>query len=515
MCYYVSRQFRQVTLFRLLFEYKNGSWRYAVSKGGTMPSLTGSKAAVLLPIIPCFFGGCLLISYSLSLTICLRIIDVMPFEYPVSSLPGIVRLLSLVALAVFSAKIKTILNRPRLLCFTTVSMSILTAILILLGLTTTGSGLIRTVEICILLLINALYAIPYLAWFEFYARMDMIHVIFYFAMARILSGALSFLLYPNALPEALWIGINAFVLISIPLASWLLLKKSLRQMPRLTFMQGEAPVSGWSLPIWPAVLFAVFAFINNFVRFGVLSATNSIIVAGVVIFVGFYLLLALHQLPKMELKLIYQIAVPLMAAGALCAILGSDYTLPGAMLANGAYALFSVFALTVFSVASYRYGINPLWILGITEASLLFGAVVSDGVSYFMRDFLVNADHYAVTVAVILVVFLILAMRLLSDADIESTWNMTKRISQENVSPLDKRRELEQKVYVTAQMYGLTKREEEILAGIVLENKNLTSIAEELCIAESTIKTHSRHIYKKLGVVNKNDLRTFVNELKL
>ena len=36
----------------------------------------------------------------------------------------------------------------------------------------------------------------------------------------------------------------------------------------------------------------------------------------------------------------------------------------------------------------------------------------------------------------------------------------------------------------------------------------------ELFVAESTMKTYSRHIYRKIGVDNKQALRTFVNSYR-
>jgi DNA-binding NarL/FixJ family response regulator len=57
--------------------------------------------------------------------------------------------------------------------------------------------------------------------------------------------------------------------------------------------------------------------------------------------------------------------------------------------------------------------------------------------------------------------------------------------------------------------YSLSKREKEILAYFA-RGKSNAAIAEELCIGESTVKTHSYNIYQKLNVHNRDDLITLV-----
>lgn len=52
---------------------------------------------------------------------------------------------------------------------------------------------------------------------------------------------------------------------------------------------------------------------------------------------------------------------------------------------------------------------------------------------------------------------------------------------------------------------SLTQREKEILIALI-ENKKRREIAEELNISENTVKTHTAHVYDKLGVKGKDEL---------
>lgn len=57
--------------------------------------------------------------------------------------------------------------------------------------------------------------------------------------------------------------------------------------------------------------------------------------------------------------------------------------------------------------------------------------------------------------------------------------------------------------------YGLTRREEEIL-GLLVSGRNGSFIQSELHISPNTFKTHSSHIYRKLGVSTRQELLDFV-----
>lgn len=58
---------------------------------------------------------------------------------------------------------------------------------------------------------------------------------------------------------------------------------------------------------------------------------------------------------------------------------------------------------------------------------------------------------------------------------------------------------------MTARAYDLTRREEEVLR-LLIAGKSFAAIAGELFVSVNTVKTHVRHIYRKMGVNRKEDL---------
>jgi DNA-binding CsgD family transcriptional regulator len=61
-----------------------------------------------------------------------------------------------------------------------------------------------------------------------------------------------------------------------------------------------------------------------------------------------------------------------------------------------------------------------------------------------------------------------------------------------------------------AKNYGLTSREEDVLL-LLLQGRSYTSIGHKLFISKSTVKTHSNHIYAKLGVGSRDELLDLLN----
>ena len=63
-----------------------------------------------------------------------------------------------------------------------------------------------------------------------------------------------------------------------------------------------------------------------------------------------------------------------------------------------------------------------------------------------------------------------------------------------------------------AESHGLTTREREI-AGLLARGHSGRAIEERLVISNNTVKTHTRHIYKKLDVHSQQELIDLVERL--
>ena len=71
----------------------------------------------------------------------------------------------------------------------------------------------------------------------------------------------------------------------------------------------------------------------------------------------------------------------------------------------------------------------------------------------------------------------------------------------------------EMRLLVVAQRYQLTRRETDI-ARLLLQGASKAAIGEQLCLTESTVRTHARHLYAKLDVHSREQLAQLVREFE-
>lgn len=79
-------------------------------------------------------------------------------------------------------------------------------------------------------------------------------------------------------------------------------------------------------------------------------------------------------------------------------------------------------------------------------------------------------------------------------------------------TPSDDAQGIDAALHSLAERHGLTAREREIL-GLLARGHSGKSIMERLTISANTVKTHTRHIYKKIDVHSQQELIDLVEEL--
>ncbi len=344
------------------------------------------------------------------------------------------------------------------------------------------------------------HTVLYLLWLELYARMDLPHVLMYFSLVHLVSAALSFVL---SLVSAAWFV--AITLVALPLASSWLLALSVRRSSGAAFMQGETPRAGWSFPIKPVVLLASFTFANSFVRHFLTVDLRGMALLGVI--AAACLVLALQPLlNRRGIQPLYALAFPLVIAGSLCVLV----TLPGfgtagALLTNAAYTLFSIFVTVLLCSISYRYGVNALWLFGYAQAAVSLGSLGANLLGTRVDFVAHDPALLTLTVAAVVVAFSCLSVTFGGDRDRAEAWGIVQTGTGEQ-APADK---LEERCARLARQHGLTRREEEVVL-LLVQGVPFSQIETDLCVSNSTLKTHARHIYAKVGVAGRKELGELV-----
>lgn len=451
-------------------------------------------------------GLFLLVSFPTAASLLLTGRSAEPDVWVLSGLPALARSGAFAALALCARSLISVIGRPRLLFGCAVMMAVgeLCRVASLTWLTGDGSVAVAAVSS---IATNAGYAVLYLAWMELYSQMDTKHVLLYFTVVHFLSALASYALY------AFGTSFGAVFLVAVmPLASVAMLRKADVRTADAPYRQGETQRTDWSISPRPIVLLVAFTFSNAIIRSFLGVEDQAIVLFGVCAASLGVLVVALMRFDRFEIRSLYQVSVPVLVAGALFVLMSDAWCgVAAALCSNAAFTLFSVFITVVFCGIAYRYGVNAVWLFGITQASLTFGSFAGKMLAAWGGALLFEEGTLVAPMSALVVLLVALSMMLVSDRDFKTTWGITDRSGDgEGGSWVDEEERLVQRCARIAQRNGLTRREEEVLV-LMMRDYTLSRIGEVLFIADSTMKTHSRHIYRKVGVQNRQELQEFVD----
>ena len=176
-----------------------------------------------------------------------------------------------------------------------------------------------------------------------------------------------------------------------------------------------------------------------------------------------------------------------------------------AMAADASYACFSTFYFVVLCGMSSRYGMDPVRLF-----SLAFGFECAGGLAgLLLADAAAGLGVGAgVFVGCLASVATVVFVCLPSNADYRTAWGTRgSRTGVESVTSFYY--SLPETCTAVARSSGLSKREEEVLV-LLVQRKSAPDIAAELCISTATVKSHSRSIYRKLGIHRREELLEMV-----
>lgn len=183
--------------------------------------------------------------------------------------------------------------------------------------------------------------------------------------------------------------------------------------------------------------------------------------------------------------------LPIMAVGLFFNSIDELYALIVAcLLLATAHASFETILRMQIIDFARRHTMNPAHIVGWGFCSIALGAFAGQALCNLL--FGGSDEVNRMQIIGILVLMVVIGAFLFSPL-VVSPSTISK---QDDVSTRSKR---------MAQRYGLSARETEIL-GYLLEGRSHPYIRDELFISKSTVDTHVRHIYTKVGVKSKQEL---------
>lgn len=356
-------------------------------------------------------------------------------------------------------------------------------------------------------LANVSYIFLLICWCGLYARLSLSTAVLAVAGSYIGGAALYFMLV--SIPT----GLLAGTVILLPLISAGLLLMACAEHGDVRYgAASEAGLAGPALEHFPvplAVTAAAFSFV-----FGINSNHASIGVdvasAGVV---GAIMLILLAGLGKRaSLHSVFRVMLPVMVAVlAASQVPGVLDDAAGAFVRSACYGLAEVTSILILCDLCRRFGMDP--VASNSALRLVMGGAFVVG----------NVLDRALMTAVPGTAPLILGLLSVAVALVASTlWLLcgyapAQPALREASAPgtgdgggeSAVKRFVEARCTLLAEEYHLSPRETEVLR-LLAFGLSVPLVEEELHLSPSTVKTHVRHIYTKLGIHSRNELRSLL-----
>ncbi|MGV8083831.1 MAG: helix-turn-helix transcriptional regulator [Coriobacteriia bacterium] len=166
------------------------------------------------------------------------------------------------------------------------------------------------------------------------------------------------------------------------------------------------------------------------------------------------------------------------------------------------YAIYSMVMEWLLQLTYTFTVVSVMRSLPLTTFQVIGFVTVITSILYFLRVFVFKDDFMSVGLVVIGVVYL---TALLISSQRKDNPEAVCNAGSTTGGTATPKLALEERIEQVALGGSLTERETEIL-GLLARGMNLTSIQKELVIANDTVRTHVKHIYRKLDVHTRQEL---------
>ena len=187
----------------------------------------------------------------------------------------------------------------------------------------------------------------------------------------------------------------------------------------------------------------------------------------------------------------------------------------------GAYTAFAVVLCVVCIDVSNYFDVPATKTFGAAFAALYAGELGGNGLGHLMVDLMglsladLNIVGFVLTVGIVFANLFLFTEKDLTETGLGEMTDGDEGPA-EGAPELGRNQE-ERTAAVVAllvERYGLTPREAEVLP-LVIKGRTIARIQEELHISQGTVSTHTRHIYQKVGVRNRQALLDLVDGVEV
>jgi DNA-binding CsgD family transcriptional regulator len=198
--------------------------------------------------------------------------------------------------------------------------------------------------------------------------------------------------------------------------------------------------------------------------------------------------------------LTYQIALPLMAAGFIFLPLHDPFNIIGTAVHQFGYQYFYIVLWALWPVLARRGDVPGAWIVCWGLASIQSGQLIGSIFSAQLIGIISSNFELAMVSSCAIFVILFIALFALGNTSTSTGWGFLKPIEE-----TDQTTPFERICMQTVRANGLSSREAEVFF-MLAKGHNRAHISEKLFVSDETVKTHIKHIYRKVGVHSQQEL---------
>lgn len=177
-------------------------------------------------------------------------------------------------------------------------------------------------------------------------------------------------------------------------------------------------------------------------------------------------------------------------------------------LISMSYSLMTVLVSLLLYDISKRLGIAVVALASVKSVEQVF-IIWGNDAANALAQLLPTGVHETAVTGLVAVLVLVATFILYSERELTSKWGVSLLESGGLIERSAEEERLEARCDEIAKRYRLSPREDEILR-LIARGKTGPAIERELFIAEGTFKAHTRHIYEKMGINSRKQLRDII-----
>lgn len=218
----------------------------------------------------------------------------------------------------------------------------------------------------------------------------------------------------------------------------------------------------------------------------------------------FIILFILFGNRRFSVASLCRLVLPLMIGGFLLTSLMLDlvFPVPSILLDTGFSTMELLLLLMVFTIA-YSTGVSAIFLFGALSATQFFFRFVGLQLGRFMSSSPLEGGYVA-AVVIVSVLIVIASLLLINEKSLLLTW-VPSMPGASNASENDTV-DTDVRINLLCTNHNLTDRESEVLR-LLVKGKTNRAIARDMFISEGTVKAHVSHIYQKIGVHTRKELK--------